>query len=116
VFTEDGKEVGLSQVAAFQGISQVFISRISMAVPNMIFLPVVVDALEKKGAFKNFPKLKPSMYLFVCGAVLVFSTPFGCALFPQTHPIAPSRLESELQEKIKKLPGPPTTLFYNKGL
>ncbi|CAG7817058.1 unnamed protein product [Allacma fusca] len=116
ITTENGKEVGISRIAGRQGILQVILSRIVMAIPTMIFLPIVIDGLEKRGAFKKMPKVVAPLQLGLIGTILLYSTPVGCALYPQIHPISPSNLEPELQEKIKKLPGPPTTLYYNKGL
>ena len=48
--TESGERVGVSSTsAAVQGISMVTISRIAMAAPGMLVLPVFMDKLEKRG-------------------------------------------------------------------
>ena len=48
--TERGERVGASSTsAAVQGISMVTISRIAMAAPGMLVLPIFMDKLEKRG-------------------------------------------------------------------
>ena len=48
--TQDGELVGVSSTtAAVQGISMVTISRVAMASPGMLLLPVFMDKLEKRG-------------------------------------------------------------------
>ena len=48
--TESGERVGASSTsAAVQGISMVTISRIAMAAPGMLVLPIFMDKLEKRG-------------------------------------------------------------------
>ncbi|KAL3078117.1 hypothetical protein niasHT_032994 [Heterodera trifolii] len=54
----------------------------------------------------------------LCGFLLSFTTPLGCALFPQFSPV---KLEPELQEQIRQkfvatnVPVP-ELVYYNKGL
>ena len=48
--TENGEKVGVSSTnAAVYGISMVTISRIGMAAPGMLLLPIFMDKLEKRG-------------------------------------------------------------------
>ncbi len=49
VFTADGEKIGESPVAARQGIAMVTLSRILMAAPGMVLIPMFMDRLEKKG-------------------------------------------------------------------
>ena len=53
--TEAGEKIGVSSTtAAVQGISMVTISRIAMASPGMLLLPVFMDKLEKRGVLARF--------------------------------------------------------------
>ncbi|XP_067393151.1 sideroflexin-2 isoform X2 [Emydura macquarii macquarii] len=47
VTAENGEELGNSRVAAAKGIAQVVISRIAMAAPGMVLLPILMERLEK---------------------------------------------------------------------
>lgn len=50
---ENGNEIGKSRLAAVKGISQVVFSRILMAAPGMLVLPVIMEKLEKYPSFKR---------------------------------------------------------------
>uniref|UniRef100_A0A8C6LTW3 Sideroflexin-1 n=1 Tax=Nothobranchius furzeri TaxID=105023 RepID=A0A8C6LTW3_NOTFU len=50
------------------------------------------------------------------GFCLVFATPLCCALFPQKSSMSVSRLEPELQEKIRASHPGVERVFFNKGL
>lgn len=50
---ENGNVIGKSRVAAVKGISQVVFSRIIMAAPGMLVLPVIMEKLERIPAFKK---------------------------------------------------------------
>ncbi|XP_041424625.1 sideroflexin-1-3-like [Xenopus laevis] len=52
---ENDNTLGHSRKAAIKGISQVVISRIAMAAPGMILLPILMERLE------SFPFMKRSM-------------------------------------------------------
>jgi len=112
----NGEKVGASSKAAKEGIFQVVLSRIGMAVPAMVIPPMIMDRLEKKGTLAKYPKLGSPLQIALVGGILIFATPMCCALFPQTSSIAVSRLEPKVQAEINKLPNPPKTVFYNKGL
>lgn len=49
----NGNEIGKSRLAAVKGISQVVLSRILMAAPGMLLLPVFMEKLEKYPWFKR---------------------------------------------------------------
>ncbi|WKY14347.1 hypothetical protein Q1695_000137 [Nippostrongylus brasiliensis] len=116
IFDSDGNKLGESKRVAYSAITQVVISRIGMATPTFAFIPVIVNALDKKPYFKARPHLYGPLQTVLCGIILSVSTPLGCAMFPQTTPIKLSKLEPELQEKIKALPHPPSIVYCNKGL
>lgn len=116
IIDDNGNRIGESTKAAQVGILSVVLSRILMASPGMIFPPILMDRLERKGILKRFPLVGAPLQVLLCGFCLTFATPMCCALFPQKSSIAVSKLEPELQERIKQLPNPPTTVYYNKGL
>lgn len=116
VTDENGNKVGDSKVAARWAIAMVVLSRIGMAAPGMTLPPLLMDRLEKKGLLKKYPWINAPLQVGLCGLCLVFATPMCCALFPQKSSISVSSLEPEIQEVVKKLPKPPTTVYYNKGL
>lgn len=129
-----GTPLGKSKIVATQAIPQVIISRISMAAPYMgkniyfningkndiftVLTPLAVNQLLKKRWFNSRPWLSPIFQTLFCGLILLISTPLCCAIFPQMSPIPLSKLEPELQEKVKQqsLRDPPEIVYYNKGL
>ncbi|KAG8227826.1 hypothetical protein J437_LFUL008470 [Ladona fulva] len=81
-----------------------------------VFPPILMNILEKRGTLARYPWASAPLQVFLCGFCLTFATPMCCALFPQKSSLKVSSLEDELQEKIKKLPQPIDTVYYNKGL
>lgn len=56
-----------------------------------------METIEKRGLIKRFPWLPAPLQLICCGLLLTFSTPMGCAIFPQSYPIPISKLEETIQ-------------------
>ncbi|KAJ8789464.1 hypothetical protein J1605_021991 [Eschrichtius robustus] len=77
-------EIGHSRRAAAIGITQVVISRITMAAPGMILLPVVMERLEKLRCMKRIRVLHAPLQVLLSGCFLIFMVPVACGLFPQT--------------------------------
>lgn len=66
VTDENGKIVGKSRAAAVKGISQVVFSRIVMAAPGMLVLPIIMRKLEKYNWMKRITYLHgPIQTVFV---------------------------------------------------
>ncbi|OXA60392.1 Sideroflexin-1 [Folsomia candida] len=116
IMDANGVTLGYSSTTAKIGISQVVLSRILMAVPSMVTIPLFMNRLERSGFLKRYPRFPLPFQVAACGAILTFSTPFCCAIFPQISSISVSWLEPELQEKLKAMANPPTKVYYNKGL
>ncbi|XP_039727400.1 sideroflexin-3 isoform X2 [Pteropus medius] len=116
VTDEAGQRLGHSVTAAKQGIFQVVISRICMAIPAMAIPPVIMDTLEKKEFLKRRPWLGAPLQVGLVGFCLVFATPLCCALFPQRSSIHVSRLEPELRAQIHQQNPSVEVVYYNKGL
>ncbi|MFH4984518.1 hypothetical protein AB6A40_011227 [Gnathostoma spinigerum] len=113
---EDGNHVGESKKVARRAIAQVTISRILMASPTFVAIPIVMNSVVKTEWYKKRPWISAPFQAGLAGIVLAFSTPLCCALFPQLSSIKVGRLEPELQEKIRKMKNSPEVVYYNKGL
>ncbi|XP_055107709.1 sideroflexin-3 isoform X7 [Symphalangus syndactylus] len=116
VADEAGQRLGYSVTAAKQGIFQVVISRICMAIPAMAIPPLIMDTLEKKDFLKRRPWLGAPLQVGLVGFCLVFATPLCCALFPQKSSIHVSKLEPELRAQIHEQNPSVEVVYYNKGL
>jgi len=112
-----GEKMGESKIAARQGIGMVTLSRILMASPGMVLIPIFMNKLESKGVLKKIPQWTHApMQIALLGVILTFATPLACAIFQQQASIKPADLEPELQAKFKAMSNPPELLYYNKGL
>lgn len=114
---ENNNPLGESRKAAVKGITQVVVSRITIAAPGMILLPVVMERLEKYAFMKKIQVLHAPLQAVFVGVVLLFMVPVACALFPQRSSIAFQRLEPDLQAKIIAKHGDKVPfVYFNKGL
>lgn len=117
----NGNIVGKSRLAAAKGISQVILSRIVMAAPGMLVLPIIMENFEKKAWFQRISVLHGPFQVLVCGAFLTFMVPVGCAIFPQRACLSTQTMKrfepelfSEMEQNTKG--NIPTTVYFNKGL
>ncbi|XP_027449762.1 sideroflexin-2 isoform X2 [Zalophus californianus] len=110
-------EIGHSRRAAAIGITQVVISRITMAAPGMILLPVIMERLEKLHFMKKVKVLHGPLQVLLSGCFLIFMVPVACGLFPQRCELSVSYLEPELHDTIKAKYGELVPyVYFNKGL
>nr|XP_046210284.1 sideroflexin-2 [Oncorhynchus gorbuscha]XP_046210285.1 sideroflexin-2 [Oncorhynchus gorbuscha]XP_046210286.1 sideroflexin-2 [Oncorhynchus gorbuscha]XP_046210287.1 sideroflexin-2 [Oncorhynchus gorbuscha]XP_046210288.1 sideroflexin-2 [Oncorhynchus gorbuscha]XP_046210289.1 sideroflexin-2 [Oncorhynchus gorbuscha] len=117
VTDENGNKLGHSKKAAVKGITQVVISRITMAAPGMIILPVIMQRLEKFKFMQRITFFHGPLQVIMVGAFLVFMVPAACSLFPQQCSMAVSKLEPELRESILCHYGNSVQyVYFNKGL
>jgi len=116
LFTEKGERMGNSKTAAKEGITQVVISRMAMAAPGMVTIPLFMNVLDKRGILKRYPRCAAPVQIGLCGVILAFATPLCCAIFEQKASIPLSRVEPEIRAKAEALKERPELLFYNKGL
>uniref|UniRef100_A0A672TP83 Sideroflexin-3 n=1 Tax=Strigops habroptila TaxID=2489341 RepID=A0A672TP83_STRHB len=116
VTDENGNRLGESTAAAQKAIFQVVVSRIGMAAPAMAIPPVIMNALEKRAFLKRYPYLNAPLQVGLVGFCLVFATPLCCALFPQKSSMPVSRLEPEVQARIREKDPQMETVYFNKGL
>ena len=101
------------------GISQVTLSRIGMASPGMLLIPVLMNSLERRGLLARYPRLlSPApLQTLLCGLSLLFTTPLCCALFEQEAPIRIKSLEPDVRDRlVARGFSDGDTLYYNKGL
>uniref|UniRef100_A0A672SI11 Sidoreflexin n=1 Tax=Sinocyclocheilus grahami TaxID=75366 RepID=A0A672SI11_SINGR len=110
VTDENDNRLGESSKAAQQAITQVVVSRILMASPGMGSFILNLSILLQ------FPWMSAPIQVGLVGFCLVFATPLCCALFPQKSSMSVSRLEPELQEKIRASHPGVETVYFNKGL
>ncbi|XP_055698423.1 sideroflexin-1-3 [Phlebotomus papatasi] len=116
LYDENNNRVGVSVNAAQKGITAVVLSRISMAMPGMVFTPMLATFLEKKGVFRRFPWANAPIQTLFCGFCLTFATPLCCALYSQKASIRVDQLEKEVQENVKKISPESQVVYFNKGL
>ncbi|XP_023346028.1 sideroflexin-2 [Eurytemora carolleeae] len=121
IYDEQGNRAGTSKLAAKIGISQVVSSRIVMAAPGMLVLPLIMEKMERKHWFKSRSYLHAPFQVGGVGCFLLVMVPFACALFPQDAQISAKQLKSsdpEAYERLETKYGAeiPQTFFYNKGL
>jgi sideroflexin-2 len=69
---ENGNVVGKSRLASGVGITQVTVSRIFMAAPGMLLLPVLMEKLEKRAWFNRFKILHAPFQVVAVGCFLIF--------------------------------------------
>lgn len=118
---ENGNVVGKSRLAAGYGITQVVFSRIVMAAPGMLLLPVLMERLERRDWFRRLSVLHAPFQVMMAGCFLTVMVPTACGLFPQRASLSSSIIEKfepefykEIAEKTKgKVP---EKIFFNKGL
>ncbi|ESN96462.1 hypothetical protein HELRODRAFT_107533 [Helobdella robusta] len=124
LFSSDKQQISESRLAAVKGIALVAISRVTMAAPGMLIMPVIMNHLEKKASFMKYQRYHLLFQTFMIGCFLVFMVPVACGMFPQNNTISLKALEKYEPEKYKKavemcqrngLPLP-SHLYFNKGL
>ncbi|XP_042313575.1 sideroflexin-2 [Sceloporus undulatus] len=117
VTDENVNDLGTSRRAAIKGITQVVVSRIAMAAPGMIVLPIIMERLEKYPFIKKIQVLHAPLQTVLVGGFLLFMVPIACALFPQRSSIALLHLEPDLRESIVAKYGDKVShVYFNKGL
>lgn len=117
VTDENGNKLGHSKKAAAKGITQVVISRITMAAPGMIIMPIIMQRMEKFRFMQRITFLHGPIQVMMVGVFLIFMVPAACSLFPQQCSLAVSKLEPELRESIVSRYGDGIKyVYFNKGL
>ncbi|XP_026468572.1 sideroflexin-2 isoform X2 [Ctenocephalides felis] len=120
VVDSEGRIIGKSRLAAAKGISQVVLSRIVMAAPGMLVLPIIMERLEKFDWMRRLKILHAPMQVMMVGCFLTVMVPTACALFPQQCSLKISTIErfepefyADMKSNNDKLP---ELVYFNKGL
>lgn len=121
VYDNNGHRVGQSRLAAAKGITQVVVSRIVMAAPGMMLLPVIMERLEKYEWMRRMHVLHAPMQVMMVGCFLTVMVPAACGLFPQRCSlktatmkwIEPEAYANMMQINRDKVP---ERVYFNKGL
>lgn len=118
---ENGNVVGKSRLAAAFGITQVVVSRIAMAAPGMIILPVIMERLERRNWFARLSVLHAPFQVMLVGCFLIIMVPTACGLFPQRASLSASIISKFEPEFYKDMEANtkgkvPEKVFFNKGL
>lgn len=116
VFDEHDNPLGLSKRAAYKSIIQVCTSRVIMAAPGMLIIPVIMEYLENYRWMKRIRAFHGPIQMLLCGVSLTFMVPAACSIFPQRSSLSLSSLEVDLQNQIRSHHGGIQTVYFNKGL
>uniref|UniRef100_A0A667YIN7 Sidoreflexin n=1 Tax=Myripristis murdjan TaxID=586833 RepID=A0A667YIN7_9TELE len=112
VTDENGNKLGHSRKAAIKGITQVVISRVTMAAPGMTLSSLAFPPSTLRITFLHAP-----LQVMMVGVFLIFMVPAACSLFPQNCSMAVSKLEPELRNSIVSQYGDKVQyVYFNKGL
>ena len=90
-------------------------SRIGMAAPGMIAIPIFMNNLEKRGILHKYPRIAAPIQIGLLGLILTFATPLCCAIFSQKAAIHVDSLEADVRDRLKGK-GYNDYLYFNKGL
>ncbi|XP_065882405.1 sideroflexin-2-like [Dysidea avara] len=117
VTDKDGNTLGRSRKAAVKGIGQVLLSRLFLVTPVMLFIPTLMQSLEKLPFFKRGLFVSAVTQMLLSGCFLLATVPSSCSLFPQQCSLRYDQLETSLQQEIrKKYDHQIDRVYFNKGL
>ncbi|UMM15867.1 hypothetical protein L5515_013117 [Caenorhabditis briggsae] len=101
---ERGELVGRSRKMAVLSIAQVTMSRIFMAMPDMVMTPIIMNRITRTAYYRTRPWMKKyseyPIQTMLAGMALFFTTPMCCALFPQKTAVEVTKLEPASQNEI----------------
>ncbi|XP_012056932.1 PREDICTED: sideroflexin-1-like [Atta cephalotes] len=123
IFTKNGEEVYImkTQVAAVKGISECILTRIIMAAPGMLMVPVITQRMQSYRFYKLRPWITVPVEIGLCILCLLVMIPSALAIFPQKNSMKPELLKiypeeyKIFREKMGQRKHP-DKVYYNKGL
>ncbi|KAG5324502.1 SFXN1 protein, partial [Acromyrmex heyeri] len=85
IFAKNGDEMCImkSQVAAVKGISECIFTRIIMAAPGMLMIPVITQRMQSYRFYKLHPWITFPVEIGLCTLCLLIMIPSALAIFPQ---------------------------------
>uniref|UniRef100_A0A0K0F684 Sidoreflexin n=1 Tax=Strongyloides venezuelensis TaxID=75913 RepID=A0A0K0F684_STRVS len=113
---EHGHTLTTSTRVACYAIPMVVVCRILMNLPDMVFLPIVIDRLVKIPFIKNNKFIRYGMKISLAALAVSFATPISCAIFPQMTPCKIENLEESVRKKLKQQNYNNDIVYFNKGL
>lgn len=120
--TDDlGETACLSKTCAADGIGKVVASRVAIAGPGMLALPIIMQRMERMAWFKARPFIHAPFQVLGVGCFLMLMVPTGCSIWPQNVEISSEKLRSIDPDAYSQLLSKygdkiPPNLYYNKGL
>ncbi|XP_012522170.2 sideroflexin-2-like [Monomorium pharaonis] len=123
IFTKNGDEVCVmkSQLAAVKGISECILTRIIMAAPGMLMIPVITQRMRLYRCYQLRPWIGFPVEIGLLTLFLLFMIPSALAIFPQKNSMKPELLkiypeEYEIFQERMGQRKHPKKVYYNKGL
>ncbi|KAL6435193.1 hypothetical protein ACFW04_005342 [Cataglyphis niger] len=123
IFMKNEKEMYImnSQVAAVKGISECVLTRIIMAAPGMLMIPVITQRMQPYCFYQLRPWIGFPIEIGLCTLSLLIMIPSALAIYPQKNSMKPQLLNiyPEEHEIFREKMGPrqyPDYVYYNKGL
>ncbi|XP_014477894.1 PREDICTED: sideroflexin-1-like [Dinoponera quadriceps] len=122
IFTKDREEcIMMSRIAAIKGISECIVTRILMAAPGMLLVPVVTQRLRSYCFYQLRPWIVMPIEISLSTICLLIMIPSALAIYPQKNSMKPGLMKICLSEyeEFQKAIGErtyPDRVYYNKGL
>ncbi|CAL1676770.1 unnamed protein product [Lasius platythorax] len=123
IFVKNEDEVCImrSQVAAVKGISECVLTRIIMAAPGMLMIPIITQRMQPYCFYQLRPWIALPVEIGLCALSLLIMIPSALAIFPQKNSMKPELLKicPEEYEIFREKMGQrkyPDFVYYNKGL
>ncbi|KAH8920161.1 tricarboxylate carrier [Atractiella rhizophila] len=112
------EQVGTSRIAGCYAVGQTAASRIMVNVPTLIFPPLVMTWLERRGTFRgpHAAKIHTLANLGLITSSLFFFLPPAIAFFPQRGSVKVKNLEEHFHDLTNKDGEKIEKVEYNKGL
>ncbi|KAG5329133.1 SFXN1 protein, partial [Acromyrmex charruanus] len=118
IFAKNGDEVYImkSQVAAVKGISECIFTRIIMAAPGMLMIPVITQRMQSYRFYKLHPWIPFPVEIGLCTLCLLIMIPSALAIFPQKKSELLKVYPEEYEIFRENMGKYPDKVYYNKGL
>ncbi|KAJ8715617.1 hypothetical protein PYW07_010099 [Mythimna separata] len=116
VYTKDGKRVGESKTAAMTGTFLLILTRIGMAAPAMVLVPLLTNAAINRCIFCPFSRSIFPFQLSLVALCWAVATPLCYAVFGRKPRMPISCLEPNLKTHAQELAPNKKAVYYKNGL